>query len=124
MTNTNLKARLGMTAALSALLLTAFVSHAHAAGSSQDAPFAGSLSASASMDLDSICTPPSDFAACAAWHKVIRENFSQREIGILFGTATSYPGYLTSYWQVKSRYQRLHDEFSEGRPAGDKVSAR
>jgi len=49
--------------------------------------------------------------ACTAWHRVIRANFSQREIGILFGTATSYPEYATSYARIKGRYERLQGEF-------------
>jgi hypothetical protein len=50
---------------------------------------------------------------------VIRANFSPREIGILFGTATSYPEYATSYTRIKGRYERLQGEFS-----GERLSPR
>jgi hypothetical protein len=102
-----------MAAALTALL-TAFAAPSHAGDSAQgkDLEVAASL---AGNELDAVCTPPSDFSACAEWHKVIRANFSPREIGILFGTATSYPEYATSYERIKSRYARLHDEFSAER---------
>lgn len=119
MISTTLKARLGTTAVLSALLLlSAFASHVHAA-----APAVGNARfASVTMDLDGGCTPPSDLSTCAEWHKVIRENFSPREIGMLFGTATSYPEYATSYSRVKTRYTRLHDEFSAERLPAHTVS--
>lgn len=112
MSNTNLKARLGMTAALTALL-AAFAAPTYAAGSAaNDLQVAASVAAN---DLDGVCTPPSDYSACAEWHKVIRANFSTREIGILFGTATSYPEFATSYSRIKSRYTRLREEFSADR---------
>ena len=63
------------------------------------------------VKLDATCAPPSDVMACTAWHRVIRANFSPREIGILFGTATSYPEYATSYARIKGRYERLQGEF-------------
>ena len=111
------KTRLGTSAALAAVLLAAFVSQSHAAVSMQDGDLqiAPSMTELASHELDTSCAPPSDLAACAAWHQVIRANFSLREIGILFGTATSYPEYATSYSRIKNRYARLHDEFSAAR---------
>lgn len=117
MTRSRFKTRLGMSAALAAVLLTAFISQSHAAASTQD----GDLQIAPSMvkftpnELDANCMPPSDLVACTAWHQVIRANFSPREIGILFGTATSYPEYATSYARIKNRYARLHDEFSAAR---------
>lgn len=58
------------------------------------------------------CTPPNDSRLCSAWHAEIRRNFTAREIGMLFGAATSYPEYKTSYSQVKERYDRLQGEFA------------
>jgi hypothetical protein len=111
------KAHVGTCAALTAMLLTAFASLTHAAVSTQDSDLqiAPSMVEFTSKDLDANCMPPSDLAACTAWHQVIRANFSPREIGVLFGTATSYPEYATSYSRIKNRYVRLHDEFSAAR---------
>ncbi len=113
MTRTNLKARLGMSAALAALLAAfAAPGYVAAAAPGNDLQVVASLNGN---DLEGVCTPPSDHSACAAWHKVIRANFSPREIGILFGTATSYPEYATSYSRIRNRYERLQDEFSAAR---------
>ncbi len=51
------------------------------------------------------CTPPSSSAACSTLHAAIRANFTASEIGMLFGNATSSPGYLTSYSRVNARYK-------------------
>jgi len=111
------KAHVGRCAALAAMLLAAFASQSHAVVSMQDSDLqiAPSMVEFTPKDLDANCMPPSDLVACTAWHQVIRTNFSPREIGILFGTATSYPEYATSYARIKSRYARLHDEFSAAR---------
>jgi invasion protein IalB len=111
------KVRLGTRAMLAAMLLTAIASQSHAAVSMQgdDLQIAPSMVELAPGKLDAACAPPSDLGACAAWHQVIRANFSPREIGILFGTATSYPEYATSYARIKSRYERLQGEFSAER---------
>ncbi len=53
------------------------------------------------------CTPPADAPECAGFHALIRQNFDEREIGMLFGAATSYPEYRTSYWSVRERYDNL-----------------
>ena len=53
------------------------------------------------------CTPPSTAPACAGFHALIRQNFSDREIGMLFGAATAYPEYRTSYSSVRERYDNL-----------------
>jgi hypothetical protein len=114
------KVRLGTYAALTAMLLTAFASPSHAVVSMQgdDLQIAPSMVESTTGKLDATCAPPSDFAACKTWHRVIRANFTPREIGILFGTATSYPEYATSYARIKGRYERLQGEFlSEHLPA-------
>lgn len=59
------------------------------------------------------CTPPNSAVECAAFHREIRRNFTNREIGMLFGPATAYPEYLTSYDKVVRRYDaftRAYDE--------------
>ena len=68
------------------------------------------------------CTPPNDSAVCSAWHEEIRRNFSSREIGMLFGAATAYPEYKTSYSKVKARYERLQGEFAATHLAADAVA--
>jgi hypothetical protein len=81
-------------------------------------PVARELSVAASLvepaynDLDGKCTPPSNLAVCARWHEEIRRNFAPREIGMLFGAATSYPEYVTSYSQIRNRHQRLRNDFA------------
>ncbi|HET7063751.1 MAG TPA: hypothetical protein VFI49_05700 [Rudaea sp.] len=74
--------------------------------------------------IQSDCTPPNDRAVCAAWHEEIRRNFTSREIGMLFGAATSYPEYKTSYSNVKARYDRLQGEFAANYAARNSVAAR
>lgn len=60
------------------------------------------------------CTPPNDQAECAKLHAMIRNNFSSREIGMLFGASTAYPESKTSYTRVKERYAKfLRDVDSE-----------
>ena len=53
------------------------------------------------------CTPPAAAPECSGFHALIRANFSEREIGMLFGAATSYPEYRTSYSSVRERYDDL-----------------
>jgi hypothetical protein len=53
------------------------------------------------------CTPPSAAPECAGFHEMIRQHFTDREIGMLFGAATAYPEYRTSYNQVRERYDNL-----------------
>jgi hypothetical protein len=107
------RTRLGLTAVLTAVLTGAVV-HANAAGSvsRSEALLPGKASEHANSERDGKCKPPSDFAMCAEWHRVIRRNFTPHEIGMLFGTATSYPEYVTSYSRVKERYDRLRNEFA------------
>lgn len=60
------------------------------------------------------CTPPNavDSPLCAAWQDTIRRHFTDREIGMLFGAATAYPEYRTTYSWVKERYQWLQYDFA------------
>ena len=53
------------------------------------------------------CTPPQAAPECASFHELIRQSFTEREIGMLFGAATSYPEYRTSYNSVRERYESL-----------------
>lgn len=53
------------------------------------------------------CQPPSSAPECAGFHEMIRQHFTDREIGMLFGAATAYPEYRTSYNQVRERYDNL-----------------
>jgi hypothetical protein len=50
------------------------------------------------------CEPPNDSQECADFHAAIRKNFSRHEIGMLFGAATAYQEYPTSYDRVRVRY--------------------
>ena len=62
------------------------------------------------VDVDRLvqnCTPPSAAPECASFHALIRQSFSEREIGMLFGAATAYPEYRTSYNSVRERYESL-----------------
>lgn len=54
------------------------------------------------------CEPPADAPACGDFHRWIRANFSEREIGMLFGNRSSYPEYLSGgIATLKKRYQVL-----------------
>lgn len=58
------------------------------------------------------CTPPTDAPACEDFHRWIRANFSEREIGMLFGARTSYPESLTGGIEhLQKRYQALVLEY-------------
>lgn len=68
------------------------------------------------VDL-SACTPPADAPACDNFHRFIRANFSDREIGMLFGARTSYPEYLSGgYDRVRQRYVLLVQEYVAALP--------
>jgi hypothetical protein len=68
-------------------------------------------SAAPKLTLD--CAPPNSAQACAAFHAEIRRNFTQREIGMLFGGATSYPEYRTSYSRVVARYDNFARSYDQ-----------
>ena len=68
------------------------------------------------VDVDRIiaeCEPPNGAAECAQFHELIRQNFTPREIGMLFGGSTAYAEYRTSYDFTRERYlaflQNLQD---------------
>ena len=50
------------------------------------------------------CTPPNASKECADFHAAIRRNFSTREIGMLFGAATAYQEYPTSFERTRAKY--------------------
>ncbi|MBS0383062.1 MAG: hypothetical protein JSR56_11595 [Proteobacteria bacterium] len=57
------------------------------------------------------CTPPTADPACANFHRWIRANFTDREIGMLFGASTAYPEYATGgIDRLERRYHgKLHE---------------
>lgn len=70
------------------------------------------------------CTPPNDLAVCSAFHAQIRGNFSVREIGMLFGAATSYPESLTSQSRLQQRYRAMSQEFAAVNHVTVKIAAK
>src|SRR5579864_4212207 len=59
------------------------------------------------------CTPPNTAVECAAYHREIRHNFSDREIGMLFGATAAYPEARSGYSRVAERYDafsRVYDQ--------------
>jgi hypothetical protein len=64
------------------------------------------------------CEPPSDATACESFHQWIRANFSQREIGMLFGARTNYPENLTGGIELlHQRYESALQEYVAARAA-------
>lgn len=73
------------------------------------------------------CTPPSGDPACAGFHRWIRANFTEREIGMLFGASTAYPEYATgNFERLERRYHaKLHDYLAAQQAAvGTEVAAK
>ncbi len=56
------------------------------------------------QDLSADCTPPNDSKECSDFHAAIRRNFSRHEIGMLFGAATAYQEYPTSFERTRAKY--------------------
>ena len=50
------------------------------------------------------CTPPNDAPDCSYYHYLLRQNFSERELGMLFGGATGYLEYPASFETTRDRY--------------------
>lgn len=60
------------------------------------------------------CAPPNDHTghACDAFNQLVRANFTPREIGMLFGNASSYPELLTGgIERLQRRYQAVLQEY-------------
>jgi hypothetical protein len=71
--------------------------------------------------LSADCQPPSYARECASFHAAIRKNFSTREIGMLFGAATAYQEYPTSFERVRAKYAAFVNSAEEN---GVAVAAR
>lgn len=68
------------------------------------------------------CTPPNDTSghACDAFNQLVRTNFSTREIGMLFGAATSYPEYRNGgIDRLQRRYQVVMQQYLAAQRAGN-----
>lgn len=62
----------------------------------------------------SLCTPPNGSMghACDSYDQFLHANFSQREIGMLFGYRTAYPAYLTGgFERLQQRYDKLLQQY-------------
>ncbi len=67
-------------------------------------------------DIDQMiyaCEPPNGAPECANFHELIRQNFTPREIGMLFGGATAYAEYRTSYDFTRDRYAAFLQDLRE-----------
>lgn len=65
------------------------------------------------------CTPPADAPSCENFHRWIRANFSEHEIGMLFGNRSSYPEYLSGGIDT---LQRRYETLLQGRIAVQRVA--
>ena len=50
------------------------------------------------------CEPPNGAPECARFHDLIRQNFTPREIGMLFGASSAYFEYPVNYDRTRERY--------------------
>ena len=50
------------------------------------------------------CEPPNDAPECANFHELIRQNFTPREIAMLFGASSAYIEYPVAYDYTRDRY--------------------
>lgn len=50
------------------------------------------------------CEPPNGAPECARFHELIRQNFTPREIGMLFGGSSAYFEYPVNYDRTRERY--------------------
>ena len=50
------------------------------------------------------CTPPNDAENCSYFHYLLRQNFTEHELGMLFGGATGYQEYPTGFETTRERY--------------------
>lgn len=73
----------------------------------------GGASAAAAPGITG-CEPPNDHTgnACEEFNRLVRSNFTPREIGMLFGSSTSYPESRTGgLARLQRRYQALIQEY-------------
>ena len=59
------------------------------------------------------CEPPNGALACARLHELIRQNFTPREIGMLFGGSTAYLEYPTAYDRTRQRYDAFMQDLED-----------
>ena len=89
---------------LAALLIGASGA-AFASGSEQDGTLPGITVKQDANLLRNACKPPAYGFECAALHAQIRQNFSKREIVLLFGAASALAEYRTTYASTQARYE-------------------
>lgn len=66
------------------------------------------------------CTPPAYAPSCEGLHRLIRANFSDREIRMLFGHPSSFPEYLTGgIDRLHKRYDGLVQEYVAAQQAAN-----
>lgn len=73
------------------------------------------------------CEPPADAPNCGNFHRWLLANFSEREIGMLFGTPSSYPEYLSGGLKtLHRRYERkvLHEYLAARNASSKPIAAR
>ena len=93
-----------------AVLMISTSGAAFASGSVQDGTLPGITVKQDSNLLRKECKPPAYGVACAALHAQIRQNFSKREIVLLFGAASALAEYRTTYASTQARYEEfLHE---------------
>ena len=61
--------------------------------------------------------PPNPSKECADFHAAIRQHFSKREIGMLFGAAAAYQEYRTTYDRTRAKYAAFVRDAEENGPA-------
>lgn len=94
--------------ALSAFGLGALSAGAHAADSQLRTVTVHPSTAKAAPKAYTLdCAPPNSAQECGAFHQAIRRNFSNREIGMLFGASTAYPEARAGYGRVAERYDNF-----------------
>ncbi|CAM5227872.1 hypothetical protein [Rhodanobacter lindaniclasticus] len=66
------------------------------------------------------CTPPAYAPSCEGFHRLIRANFSDREIRMLFGHSSTFPEYLTGgIDRLHKRYDGLVQEYIAAQQAAN-----
>ena len=59
------------------------------------------------------CTPPNGAANCSYFHYLLRQNFTEHELGMLFGGATGYLEYPTSFETTREHYAAFIRDIAE-----------
>ena len=58
------------------------------------------------------CEPPTDSPNCTYYHALLRQNFTPHELALLFGPATGYADYRTSYSMAREHYAAFLDDIA------------